>query len=280
MTVCIAAICNVASSPAVLVCADRLVSASIQFESGSSKIVLPTNYCAVMGTSDDSATSELVLKRFRHHLNHKKNYSIAELSDILSQECVTFKIDTLDREVMSNYNFAIEKLHVQPDSLVRDTIDALETHPRPEFEFIVTGIDDFGAHIYTVDRDGGIKSWDSLGFTTIGSGGRLAFLEMTKWTYDVQHPLSLCIPRIYFAKKASERAQGVGASTDYGFLAYMKKPDSEEITPQLVSLSELANLIQKLDDAYQSIHEHQTSTIVQMQKDIEEMQKNPPTQNQ
>jgi hypothetical protein len=279
VTICIAAICDATTNPTILFCADRLVSAGIQFEGGSSKILQPTINCIVMETSNDSATSELVLEKFRHNLDRKKKYSIDELSNILSQECIKFRADVLDRQVVSRYNLAIEKLHAPPDSLLRDAVNELRIYPYPMFEFIVTGIDDIGAHIYTVDQDGNVKSWDFLGFTTIGSGGELAFSEMTKWTYSYQHPLSLSIPRIYFAKKASERAQGVGASTDYGFLTRIKKPDSEEIVPQTVFLSTMPEFIKSLDDAYQSIHNYEADTIVKIQKNIEEMQKNPPKQN-
>ena len=273
MTVCIAAICTIGSSPAVLVCADRLVSAGIQFESGAPKIIPLTEYCIVMGASYDSVTSESILEKFGYNLDHKKRYSIAELSNALSQECIAFKTDTLDREVVHKYSFAIEKLHAPPDSLLRDTVNELEAHDYPVFQFIVTGIDDLGAHIYIVEQDGSVKSWNSLGFATIGSGGSLAFSEMTKWPYDTHHPPSLCIPRIYFAKRASERAEGVGASTDYGLLSYRKKHNSEEDVVGLEYLSMWPDLMNTLDEAYQSIRKHESDTIGQARTNIEEMQK-------
>ena len=279
MTVCIAIICEDTSGPAVLVCADKLISAGIRFESGSSKIIQLAN-CVVMGASEDTGISELILKRFRYNLKPEQYYSVTNLSTILSQECTIFKKNMLDREVISKYNLVIEKLHIHSDSLSSDAIDELEKYDYPEFEFIVTGLDSAGAHIYTVDQDGSIKSWDFLGFTAIGSGSSLASLEMTKWMYPARQLLSLGIPRMYLAKRASERAEGVGTNTDYGILTYKKQHNSEDTVVKLTYLSELPDLMKTLDNAYNKILQNEADTIIEIQSSIEKMRKNSSEQNQ
>jgi hypothetical protein len=150
-------------------------------------------------------------------------------------------------------------------------VNELRVYPYPLFEFIVAGLDSqTQAHIFTVDQDGNVKSWDFLGFTTIGSGSELAFSEMTKWYYEITQPLTLAIPRIYFAKKAAERAQGVGHYTDFGFIGYVQTTDNQ-IEPNPFLISGDPRIIKLLEEAHGSIGKNEADTINKTMQTIEGM---------
>lgn len=230
MTICIAAICEVGRLPTVLFCADRLVSAGIQFEVGTSKIISATPNSIIMESSGDTPFSEVILDNFRNKIDQKKGYKISELSSILSDTCKEQREKTLDQNVVYRYNLAVSNLKGDANHILENVINELRAFPYPDFEFIVCGLDNPSSpHIFTVDQDGNIKSWDFLGFAVIGSGGSMALSEMTKWRFTTMDQLPISITRIYFAKKAAERAIGVGRSTDYGVLSYKQISDSEAV---------------------------------------------------
>jgi 20S proteasome alpha/beta subunit len=275
MTICISGICDSSTTPTIIFCADRLVSAGIQFEGGSSKIIQVTINCVIMETSSDSATSEAVLDRFRKKIDQSKDHTILELAETLAHECADFRTESLDRQVVSKYNLVVDRLKADPNSLLRDAVNELRIHPYPIFEFIVSGLDNTGAHIYTVDQDGNVKSWDFLGFTTVGSGSELAFSEMTKWMYTDQQPLSLAIPRIYFAKKASERAQGVGKMTDFGFITLIHDVNTKKNSPQVFFISGNKETMTILENTHEAIKNQEANLIKQAQIEIDKILRPP-----
>ncbi len=268
MTVCIAGICNVNVSPTILLCADRLVSAGVQFEGGSSKILQITKNCAIMHSSDDSVTSELVLQRLLKRTDSQKKYTPQEIANMLCEECITLKQEKQVKDVLSKYNVAINGLKADPNNLISDAVNDLKFYQYPAFEFIVAGLDEevIMAHIFKVDQDGNQSSWDSIGFATTGSGGSLAFLELTKWFYSITHELSLAIPRLYFAKKVSERATGVGRYTDYVFLSFQEDENKIPIA-NMFTISTDQETIKKLDEGYQKLGTSELAIITEL-KDV------------
>jgi hypothetical protein len=65
VTVGIAAMCDAVpdSWPKIVLCADRLVSAGIQFESGESKIVKIEDFCYAISSSNNTSASDLILEK-------------------------------------------------------------------------------------------------------------------------------------------------------------------------------------------------------------------------
>lgn len=261
-TICIAAICEVPRSPTILFCADRLVSAGIQFEIGTSKIISATPNSIIMESSADTPFSELILSNFRTKIDQTKNYTMGELSSILSDTCKEQREKTLDQNVVFRYNLAVSSLKVDASKILENVINELRTFPYPDFEFIVCGLDDPRTpHIFTVDQDGNVKSWDFLGFAVIGSGGSMALSELTKYQYLTSEELPMSLTRIYFAKKSAERAVGVGVSTDYGILAFRKTSSTEPMpVTTMVGLDIMTELQKGYVDTVNSMGQIMTDT--------------------
>lgn len=270
MTIGIAAICDAIPNtwPKIILCADRLVSAGIQFESGTSKIVKITDFCYAISSSNDTSTSDLVLEKVIERSQHDSN--IVDTKDIvrvLKEECINHKKECLDRDVLLKYNVMTEKLKINADPVLKMAKGEVDNYDYPlECEFIVAGLEVAKkAHIYRVDQDGGCRLDDFLGYTTIGSGSGLAFLEMTRYIYARESTPAFAIPLVYLAKRTAERAQGVGRATDFGVLYFSGDPKKE--TPSYVDLAK-ADFLKTLDATYNTIRDNYYSTLDNLFKEV------------
>ena len=274
VTVCIAAICNVGIkevTPAIIFCADRLISAGIQFESGESKIKQFTNYCYSMQSSNDSLISDLILERAKAKVGKaEKPLKIEEIVKIVKDECVAYKTEWIETAILSNYNIAFEKFKVTPESIVQKAVDEVKFTEIPYvFDIIILGLEESKeAHIFVIKQDGTYKSYDSVGFATIGSGSDLAFLELTKYMISRSIPSVVAIPRVYIAKKVSERAQGVGRVTDLVVLFFT---DLKTFSPAIHLLSVLPDFLKTLDDAHEAIVKSEAEAITNLSKVVLKM---------
>ena len=227
MTVCIAAIAEaLTDSPKIIFAADRLVSAGVCFESGVPKIRELTNYAYVMISSNDANASDLIATRVQKivfdNLEKKNRLTIEQIADLFSKEC-EMRLKQ-DKEKMIFYDYALtseefknksKDLH---DRIVQEIISKIYNYEYPLItSFLILGIDS-NPHIYTVDQDGDVRLWDSIGFATAGDGGYLAYPEITKFSYNPNASLSEVLVRVYNSKKVAERVRGVGKSTDLAAL--------------------------------------------------------------
>jgi len=273
VTICIAVICDFDSPagtpPGIVFCADRLVSARIQFEGATPKIKMITNYCIAMQSSNDSLTSDLILEKVKAKASPlEKTAKIVEIVEMIRQECFELKKRWVEDNILSKYNLAFESLNTRPDSIVKDAINEVrDCHYPFEFQYIVLGLEESKeAHLYVIDQDGQYWLQDSLGFAAIGSGGELAFLELTKHGYARNFPGVVAIPRIYLAKKVSERAQGVGRDTDMGIL-FFGDPKSGKFLPTSNNLA-APELIKKLDDTFNALIANEKAELDKLNKTV------------
>jgi 20S proteasome alpha/beta subunit len=271
MTVCIAAICESSTEAKILLCADRLISAGLQFEKGTSKIQRITDYCYTLHASSDSLLSEKILDRVKTRMQETDSQlTIKKIVAIFCEECINLKREKQEKDVISKYNFVIEKTKTNPNLIVQDIMDELEDYQYPVFEFIVAGFDSvFEPHLFKINQEGDSTCYDSLGFVTTGDGQNLAFPEMTKWYYSTEQSMSVAIPRIYFAKRTSERIQGVGRSTDLAFMVYRNEQKNEEWKGKFYDISVDVGFIEKLDKVFDKLKANEADIITELAEDIQ-----------
>lgn len=271
MTICIAAICESGIEPKILLCADRLVSAGLQFEKGTSKIQRINHNCFALHASADSLLSEKILDRVKTATNAENaQFTVKEIADMFAEECIKLKREKQEKDVISKYNFVAEKAKIDPNQMIDDIMDELDYYPYPVFEFIIAGFDaPDEPHLFKVNQDGDPTCYDSLGFATTGDGQNLAFPEMTKWYYTTEQSMSLAIPRIYFAKRTSERIQGVGRSTDLAFTVFREDSETKELTVKFYDISVDIGFIEKLDKSFDQFNTSEANIINELAKDIQ-----------
>lgn len=275
VTVCIAAICDSIEGflPKIVFCADRLTSVGIQYESGESKIKKLTEYCYAMSSSNDSLTSDLILEKVKDRIKNEKDIiKIEKIVEILSQECENFKDERIKKDVLHKYNSALENMKADPNTTIKDAVEEIHNYEYPlECEFIILGLElPRKAHIYKVNQDGNFQLFDSNGFATTGSGGSLAFLEMSKYVYARRISMTDALQRAYFSKKVSERAEGVGRYTDLYVLYFTEDPNTKKPTPAIFGFSN-KEFIEKLDGVFNKIKNYEMGELAKLSKEIYEM---------
>jgi hypothetical protein len=280
VTVCIAAISNVNSvdenkvpiPPCVVFCADKLVSAGIQYESIEAKIKRITNYCYAMQSSSNALVSDLILERVKQKIGTPENpLKIEEIVKTLRKECFDYKKEWFEDNVLWKYNLAFEKFNITPEPTVSSAVKEVGECQYPfEFEFIVLGIEpSYEAHLFYVDQNGAYQLQDYLGFVTIGVGSQLAFPQMTKYAYSRYFPLPVAIPMVYISKKVAERMQGVGQHTDLAVLHFAKKEGSPFL-PALWVPSTQPDFMKQLDEAFETIIRNEATELDNISKKVQE----------
>jgi len=278
VTVCIAAICDAFGdySQKIVLCADRLTSSWIQFESATSKIKKITEYCYAIQSSNNSLASDLILERLKKKVSAEKDkMKISDIMKALKRECIDYKKDTLEREVLFKYEFVSEKLKTDLNQVQTNAVNDVQYHRYSlDCNFILAGIEEPNeAHIYSVNQNGDYALYDSQGFHAIGSGSYLAFSEMTKHQYSGKDFMSTAIPRVYMAKKISERSQGVGRDTDFGVLFFAQSMENKKPVPAPayfdLSTPQL-EIFPILDKALKKIQNYEKKTIEDLKNKIDE----------
>lgn len=97
-------------------------------------------------------------------------------------------------------------------------------------ELILGGVD-HKAHLYRISEPGTFKSFDELGFCTVGSGNRHAAPVFAFYGFKPTMSASDALQIAYEAKKRSEMAGGVGNETDVWIIT---KEGGYEITQEAI----------------------------------------------
>jgi hypothetical protein len=223
-----------------------------------------------MQSSNNSLISDLILEKVRQKASAlEKPAKIIDIVEMIKAECFALKKHWIEENILVNYNLTFEQLGAKPETIIKDAVSAVRYCDYPyEFSFIVLGLEPSKeAHLYTMNQDGEYWLQDSLGFATIGSGGELAFLELTKHGYARYFPAVMAIPRTYIAKKVSERAQGVGRYTDL-LILFLNEPKTDKFLPMIQVLSTNQGFIQELDKTYNTIVANEKTELDKLTKTV------------
>ncbi len=134
----------------------------------------------------------------------------------------------------SEYHQKQQMLH---ESVVFDTNDKIQKY-QLGLELILIGVDD-RTHISHITNPGLWRSYDNLGYCTLGMGERHADNVFAWYKYSSATPLKEALYITFEAKKKSEMAGGIGPTTD----AFIIKPSGIEVVNEstLTGLSEVYN---------------------------------------
>ena len=267
VTVCIAAIYNNSS---IIGVSDRMITAGdIQFEPPARKIVPVTNSIAVMTAGDANIQQQL----------------LAAVSKFIDERLVDDPKTWIPVEDVANFyrdrynelNAELaEKAILVPQGLTFETFLSRQKEMSPEYisdlayklqryeidavEAIVAGIDDTGAHIFTV-RNGHISWDDKVGFAAVGIGSNHALSHFMLSDFSKDAAESKALLTIHQAKKKSEVSPGVGRDTDM-FIAG-PKPGTLNMLEPLPSAG--LDIVKDLDGFYEKYRK----AIIRLDKEVE-----------
>lgn len=220
LTVCIAAICE---DNIIIGASDRMITAGdIQFEPPARKAFGMTSSIAVMFAGDAALQIEVgqaVQLRVNAHIQAFPNVwlSVRELAQMFVEERNAVKLRRAEAAVLQPLGLTAETfrqgLHGFGPDLMKTVAADLVQFAMPYVGWIVCGIDDTGAHIYTI-HDGALTCQDQVGFAAIGYGGRHAESQFMLAEHAKHRSIAETLLLIYTAKKRAEVAPGVGGGTD------------------------------------------------------------------
>jgi len=214
MTICLACLVD---EKTIVLAADKMVSVNlpnIKFERGASKLSILANRFALASAGDALIPTEII------------NGAIAGIAE---SNTVAQAAKALKSAYVSERDRLVEELLLRPSGFTLEDIRDRQGKFRPEvllqalqqvqnFRFdsvlLLAGVDESGAHLYTIHPPGNLRCFDALGYIAIGSGEHHALQTFITSNFDLPMSLNRAVLTAYEAKRRSEKATGVGPLTD------------------------------------------------------------------
>jgi hypothetical protein len=219
VTVCIAAIYE---NSGIIGASDRMLTAGdVQFEPSVPKIRFWTNSIGSLIAGDANLQAEIaagVRTGVSDLIAQSTTWvKVKDVASLYKRECDNALRGLAERRILTPYGLTLSEFMGRQNEFsadfVRDIGTELLNFEGPFVQTIVTGCDDDGPHIYTIDNDT-IQCHDSVGFAAIGIGQTHANSQMMAFNHTYLHSLADTLRAVFFSKKRAEIAPGVGPNTD------------------------------------------------------------------
>jgi hypothetical protein len=198
-----------------------LTAGDVEFEPATPKLYNPSNSTVVMIAGEASIHHEILKRVFRWAADKIKEAKewivIGDLAREYYRVYQSIKSDYAESRVLRPLGLTMDTFLQRQKQMaipvVKEMTSAIVNFDMPQFEAIVSGIDELGAHIYVVSNSG-IRCDDTIGFAAIGIGYWHANSQFMFAGHNRMRPLPETLLLTYAAKKRAEVAPGVGESTD------------------------------------------------------------------
>jgi len=249
MTVGIAAICQWSGVNMVVGASDRMLTVddSAEYEPPTSKIFFLTPRAVALIAGDTSSQFTIAIGAQKEIVDRPAT-DIKDIAAIYAKHFAAHRLKEAEALILAPLGLTgdtfLKRQKTMAPDIVRDITYKLLAYEL-DAEAIIAGMDQAGAHIYTI-RDPGLETCqDRVGFAAIGIGGphaesQFMFAKYSPFTWYMPWTLFLT----YFAKKRAEVAPGVGQETDMFFI--------ESGTPNASYLFD--QFKQSIDGIYRNMH--------------------------
>ncbi len=219
MTVCIAA--NCAGCNAVVVASDRMLSApflTLEFDHPDAKIDQVSQTCVAL-TSGDALAAQDVLADGAGYAGQLQNPFVTNFADQIRQKFVEARKRLANEQILEPRGMTFADFYLGgaitrlPGDLAM-VLDNQIQRLRLEVSLILAGVDQTGAHIFSIEDPGTTACFDRLGYHAIGSGHRHALLTLVAHSQYKTTDINRTVFNVYSAKRAAEAAPGVGSATE------------------------------------------------------------------
>jgi hypothetical protein len=298
LTVCIAAICE---HNLIVGASDRMLTAHtvrdvVEFEPARTSTganftfkVTPINSTqsiAMMMAGDSDIQAEIVLRMMRfiealEKQSPRKHWSVEEAVNLYIDFYNQIKARRAASAILAPLNLDsdtfIKRQREMLDSFAETIGRGLMEFPMPGVETIITGIDDFGPHLYVLAGNEP-RCCDAIGFSAIGIGASHAELQFMLRGYTRIVPQEEALWLTYMAKRKSEIAPGVGKITDLfriGGTGKCKYQSLNDLFDKMQLDKIYADFEARQSCAFQEAHETLKRLL---EKIVAERKRNPPDQ--
>lgn len=216
MTVCIAAICRYGAGRAVLLTADRMISANdgeIQYEPNQMKFVAVTNRVVVLIAGNYSVHSEAIQSTMKH-LAITPTADVREIAELYGSFVAEYRLREAGHLYLKPLGLSVDALANGGGGQLSSELASQMQNHHLKVEAIVAGHDGNAAHIYYIDQSGFSSCHDDTGFVAIGLGAPHVESHFRTSKYSNGWSFADCLLLSFFAKRLAERAAGVGPTTD------------------------------------------------------------------
>lgn len=205
----------------VVVASDRMWTdrrLSIEFEHGESKLAAIADR-AVVGAAGDAVAPTELINRLTQDIQAQGLKEIGAMAERAKHLLARERTIRINDDHFVQRGFTLDKFYsgglqqrLNPN-LVQRLDRIVETYDF-SVDLILAGHDGTGGHIHAIFSPGREESLDRLGYGAVGSGSphveSTLILDDFSRSYDVKEAVFLA----YKAKKAAEKAPGVGEMTD------------------------------------------------------------------
>jgi hypothetical protein len=239
MTICIAAICE--SCKAVIVASDRMLTAgflALEFEHPDSKMEELSDSCVGLTAGDALAHTEL-FRACRQHVEQLKSPQVELIANEIKEQFIAMRQKRAEEEILKPRGFTLNQFYKEgfinriPSDLAMMIDHSIKDRLYP-LSILVAGVDDSGAHIYSIEDPGMVNCFDRLGYDAIGSGDRHALYSIVDKEHSADSKLNDTIFTVYEAKKRAELAPGVGGAVEMAIITrksirYLTKSEKSQL---------------------------------------------------
>jgi hypothetical protein len=222
VTLCLAALCREGEGEneenRVVVAADRMVTypGFIEFEHTSSKIAEASGFTLAMVAGNALVGNRMVAETTTALSGTSPR--VAEIARQLSQQYEVVRAEQVEHQILRPRGLdytAFYDRHATLNGQITMMLDQQIAQFNPEVELLIAGVDDSGAHLFTVHNPGGPEvQHDMIGFAAVGSGWIHAMQSMIGFRHSAAADFNETVFRVYASKRRSEVAPGVGIDTD------------------------------------------------------------------
>ncbi|MFI5394491.1 MAG: hypothetical protein ACHQ9S_03065 [Candidatus Binatia bacterium] len=290
VTICVATLSVLPLDPdnlgqIVIGASDRMLTADdVEFEPQQTKVFVVSRSITVM-TAGQSAMQNEILDNVMADVNRRIQlepdnwWKVVDVADLYVRYYNQARLRRSEHALLAplglTHDTFVQRQREMSPKLAMRLAEELIGFQAPGVEAIISGIDDTGAHIISVD-DGKWTLQDVVGFAAIGAGYWHAnsHLMLAGHTRFKLFPEALLAT--YSAKKKAEVAPGVGEVTDMFLIGPQKGTYSPVGEPLMKQLDDIFNdthrAIQSVESAgVQRITDHVVQTIktaVEQAKDV------------
>jgi hypothetical protein len=213
-----AALCKDEGTERVVVAADRMVTypGFIEFEHAVPKIGNACPYALAMAAGDT-----LTGTRLAHDVaEDMKGTSprVLEIAERLADQYEDMRKDRIEHMIMSPRALDLETFyakHAELNANLVMVVDQAMMNLDLGVELLLAGVDQTGAHLYTVRNPGKPElQHDVIGHAQIGSGAIHTLQSMIGFGHKPEAEFRETVFRVYASKRRAEVAPGVGVDTD------------------------------------------------------------------
>jgi len=196
------------------------VGGEIEYEPPQHKVYRMTDKAVIL-IAGDTSDQWIIGQSVARQIKGEGITDIAEMANLYAKEFASHRRKEAEARLLAPLGLTFSSLIDRQDEMALSVVEDLNyklQHHRLDAAAILAGIDQYGAHIYSVHDPGIETCHDREGFAAIGIGASHALSHFMFSKYMPMWSMPHALLLTYAAKKRSEVAPGVGSDTDMFFV--------------------------------------------------------------